>query len=404
MVIIFFSDLLEIPNLRSRSNSYLGYVCERYLFGRKEASLPQATRGEKSWFVTYGISAFFYRIFIMTAIVLFILDEYFLVGVILGIFGAIMWVIVPVGKGLVFLFTNARLRTVRGRAIVVTGLLICLLVGSVGFIPVPWRTVAEGVVWLPDEAYVRAEVNGFVDRVMVESGTRVRKGEILFLCVNPELSTEMSVLTARLKELEARFRQQLPEDRVKAAIVKEEMQYVRKELAQTQERFSQLTVRSQIDGTFVAPNAVDLPHRFVRRGEQLAVVVDLNTITVRSVVTQSDIDIVQDRTIRVDARLAERLNEVTPASVTRIVPTATDELPSRALGSEGGGELIANPVEGEGSKVIEKVFLIDLELPIQEGLVNAGGRVYVRFDHGLEPLAGRWARSIRQLFLSRFNV
>jgi putative peptide zinc metalloprotease protein len=50
------------------------------------------------------------------------------------------------------------------------------------------------------------------------------------------------------------------------------------------------------------------------------------------------------------------------------------------------------------------VFLFDIELPTQEGFYNVGGRVYVRFDHGEEPIVWRWYREIRQLFLRRFNV
>jgi putative peptide zinc metalloprotease protein len=37
-------------------------------------------------------------------------------------------------------------------------------------------------------------------------------------------------------------------------------------------------------------------------------------------------------------------------------------------------------------------------------LVNAGGRAYVRFDHGRVPLAAQWYRQMREIFLSRFNV
>jgi putative peptide zinc metalloprotease protein len=33
-----------------------------------------------------------------------------------------------------------------------------------------------------------------------------------------------------------------------------------------------------------------------------------------------------------------------------------------------------------------------------------GGRVYVRFDHGREPLYYRWHRVVRELLLKRFNV
>jgi len=55
-------------------------------------------------------------------------------------------------------------------------------------------------------------------------------------------------------------------------------------------------------------------------------------------------------------------------------------------------------------KAFQKVFLFDIELPSYEGLYNVGGRLYVRFDHGREPLIWRWYRRLRHLFLRRFNV
>ena len=36
--------------------------------------------------------------------------------------------------------------------------------------------------------------------------------------------------------------------------------------------------------------------------------------------------------------------------------------------------------------------------------LHIGGRAYLRFDHGWEPLGLQWYRRARQLFLSRFNV
>src|SRR5205085_1412203 len=59
------ADLIEIPNLRQRANAYLGYLLERYLFGREEAQLPHATPGERTWFVGYSVTSFIYRIFIV---------------------------------------------------------------------------------------------------------------------------------------------------------------------------------------------------------------------------------------------------------------------------------------------------------------------------------------------------
>jgi putative peptide zinc metalloprotease protein len=53
---------------------------------------------------------------------------------------------------------------------------------------------------------------------------------------------------------------------------------------------------------------------------------------------------------------------------------------------------------------IQKVFQVDVELPASAARLNVGGRAYVRFDHGWQPLAVQWYLALRQLFLARFNV
>jgi putative peptide zinc metalloprotease protein len=136
----------------------------------------------------------------------------------------------------------------------------------------------------------------------------------------------------------------------------------------------------------------------------LAHVVDIETLTVRTVVDQTDIDLIRSGTQAVQVRLAERLESPMSAEVKRLVPAASEDLPSPALGSEGGGQVPLDPHDPKGQKAIRKIFQVDLELPAQQGLVNVGGRVYVRFDHGWEPLAAQWYRQGRQLFLARFNV
>ncbi|MBI2875403.1 MAG: efflux RND transporter periplasmic adaptor subunit [Candidatus Tectomicrobia bacterium] len=398
------ADLIEIPNLRARSNAYMGYLAERYLFGQREAELPAATPGERAWFVPYAIASFLYRILVTVAILLFLAHRFFILTVILAAFGLIGWVIVPAGKGLAFLLTHPRLRSVRGRAIAVSVLLVGTLVGTLYLVPVPLRTLAEGVIWIPEESYVRAGTEGFVDRIVASPGTRVRRGDLLIVCRDPLLSTEVKVLEARQRELKARYTEQWPQDLVKAAIVREELQHVTERLARARQRAADLVVRSQAEGTFVVPQAEDLPGRFIRQGEQLAYVLDLETITVRTVIPQVNIELVRHHTQRVDVRLAERLADPLPATLRRIVPGATEQLPSTALGSQGGGQIPTDPTDAEGVKTIERLFQVDLELPLHTGVLNVGGRAYVRFDHGWEPLLTQAYRRVRQLFLSRFHI
>jgi putative peptide zinc metalloprotease protein len=48
------------------------------------------------------------------------------------------------------------------------------------------------------------------------------------------------------------------------------------------------------------------------------------------------------------------------------------------------------------------VFLFDLTLP-ERTLARVGGRAWVRFDHGSEPLATQAYRRAAQLFLQHFD-
>lgn len=398
------ADLIEIPNLGQRANKYLGYLGERYLFGREDAQVPHATPGERAWFVGYSITSFVYRIFVVFLILMFLTDQFFVLGMFFAMLTAFTWFVLPLGKGLSYLFTSPRIRRVRGRALAVSAGAIAIVLVALCFTPVPFRTRAEGVVWIPDEAIVRAGADGFVERVVGISGSRVSRGDVIVVCHDSVLTTQRAVLEAQLREIEARIREQIPESIVKAKMLEEEKRYIEEKLARTREQVEDLVITAKVDGVLVLPRAEDLPGRFVHRGDVLAHVVDLNTLTVRTVVDQTDIDVIRYSTKAVQVRLAERLASPIDAGVTRLVPAASEELPSPALGSEGGGQVPMDPKDLKGQKAMRKVFQVDLQLPLDLGIVNVGGRVYVRFDHGWEPLMAQWYRQGRQLFLSRFNV
>ncbi len=70
----------------------------------------------------------------------------------------------------------------------------------------------------------------------------------------------------------------------------------------------------------------------------------------------------------------------------------------------GGGKIAIDPHDADGLQTLDKVFQFDLDLNTKIPVTKLGGRVYVRFDHGLEPLALQWYRHLRQLFLRRFGI
>jgi putative peptide zinc metalloprotease protein len=175
-------------------------------------------------------------------------------------------------------------------------------------------------------------------------------------------------------------------------------------MQRAKERQAELAVRSRAEGYFVLPQATDLIGQFVRKRQQLGHVVAQDKMTVRSVISQEDIELVRASGKAVDVRLIERRSHIDHALVTRVVPAATDELPSPALGSQGGGQLRVDPTDKEGHKVVQRFFQVDVELPAEGRPIHLGAHAYIRFDLGWAPLGYQWYRSARQLFLSRLNV
>ena len=106
----------------------------------------------------------------------------------------------------------------------------------------------------------------------------------------------------------------------------------------------------------------------------------------------------------VTVRLPDNFSQKLPALILRKVPAATDQLPSRTLSLEGGGSIAIDPRDARGTKAYQKIFLFDVDLLDLVSNYLVGGRVYVRFDHGREPLYYRWYRVVRELLLKRFNV
>lgn len=396
-------DFLEIPNLRARATSYLIYLCERYLFGRTDASGPVASRAEKVWFVTFAVSSFVYRVAVIMAILVLLGQMSLLLGILFAGSTAFAWVVFPALKIVTFLFTSPRIRRVRRRALLATGGVVAVLVVSLGVVPVPFRTVAEGVVWVPEEGLVRGGADGFIEQVLAQPGTWVKPGTALIQVRDPDLETQLRALEAQLQELDARHRAALQDDRVKADIIVQQRAYVEEGLRRTRERIADLTVYSRAEGLFVLPQAEGLGGRFVHKGQQLGHVVARDRMTVRTVVSQQDIELVRAAKRTVEVRLAERRERIDQAMVKRIVPAASDQLPSAALGSQGGGQLALDPSDKEGRRVVQRFFQVDVELPADRP-VHVGARAYIRFDLGWEPVAVQWYRSARQLFLSRLNV
>lgn len=397
------SDLIEMPNLAQRGQAWWTWLLDHYAFGSSDAVKPDETSTEKRWLFFYTPLAWCYRTTVTISVIFLVAGKYFIVGVAMACWSAFGLVVGPLRKGYKHLHSAPALHRCRTRAYqrtaIALGLLLVLLLG----VPVPLHTHAEGVVWLPDHAMLHAQENGFFHTWIATPDQSVKQDQSVYMLDNPALQAELAVDRAKFDEAQAHYDADAFADPAKAQVSGRQLQEAREVWERTQSRVARLIGHAGSTGELIASMPQDMPGHYYKKGELLGYVLAPHELIVRAVVQQDDIELVHERLDGVHLRLADSLQHEHASHVVRSFPGAVDELPTAALGLNGGGAIATNPNDTNGLKTLQRVFIIDLALP--EGTTPPfGERVHVRFDHGTEPLAYQLVRRLRQVFLGHFSV
>ncbi|MGS0755701.1 M50 family metallopeptidase [Roseateles sp. GG27B] len=164
-------DLLEVPNLGQRASQYCIYLLDRYGFGARDAQPPLQVQGERGLLLAYGLVSPVYRIFITFGLIWFVATEYLFVGAVMALMALWSAVVQPLWKGWKHLRQSATLASARsGIASQWRGAAAGRRLHRTGATAFPLG--APTVVWVPDEAIVRAESSGQV----VRAGSAGRSG------------------------------------------------------------------------------------------------------------------------------------------------------------------------------------------------------------------------------------
>lgn len=398
------ADAVDIPNLYQRAGQYWRYFFQRYLFGLKQVTSPATAPGETYWFIGYSISSLVYRLLVVWFIFVMITDKFFALGVIITSWLVFIQFVIPIFKALHFLFYSPSLKQARSRALMASSAVIVFVVLLVGFIPIPAYTLSEGIVWQPDEALLRAEQEGFASELKINNKQPVEVGTAVMQISDPFLQTEEKKSQARIKELKGKYRANRVENSFEAGLVKEELKVAESELQHIQEKINSMDIRAFKSGTIFIPEADDLPGRFIKKGELLGYILEDKTTTIRMAVDQDDIGQLRENIRNIKVRFASHAKQDFLATVIRQAPEATNQLPSAALSTRGGGRFLVNPESNDELITQQKVFIVDLDFDPGQFNIPLGTRAFVRIDHGGEPLATQMYRRIRQVFLRQFNV
>ncbi len=395
------ADLLGIPNFAQRSNTFYAYLIQRYGFGLENAHSPAHSRREAFWFGLYAPLALAYRLGILAAVCLFLLEDLFVVGVALAFWAVTTQLLWPLVKHVDFVLLNPRLRRHRARALVVSMFVVGGSVAAMVLWPVASLSSFQGVIYPPEQSRLTAGTEGFVKGLLVEDGMPVTQGQAIVALENIFHEGEREALESRLQELTARYTAARTTDRVQAKLAREEIAAVEADLLRNQEKREALLLTAPFDGVFLRVPNSDLKGVYVERGALLGYVVPATNATARVVVVQEERDMIETRLDAIEVRLASDPWQVYRGDLTRSVPQAGFTLPSPVLSTRGGGRFVTQEDDPLALASGERVFEFEIALPEVPADTRIGTRIHVRFDHGSEPLATQWYRDLQQLLLRR---
>lgn len=400
------SDLLDIPNLHQQSRGFLRHLFERYLFGWKNSESPAQTRKERIWFVVFGVTSGIYRIFVFTAIILFVADRFLLAGVVMAIMCLVSWGLVPLGRFVRYLATSPRLERTRLRAIGLTVGAVTVLTGLLAALPFPASFRAPGVLQAADYRQVAGETPGVFGALVTASGQAVDRDDALVQLRDPELSFELALARAQLAETKATQRKALWHQTADLKPLSAYLALMEKRLRRLEERERLLTVRADRGGIWVSPEGEERRGLWVLRGTPLGEIVSRDRFEFVAIVSQANAsrlfgEQIRNVSIRLHGQAAFELQVVDYT----LIPAEQETLPSAALGWQAGGELQVAPTDASGLQAAEPFFQVMAYVQPNEHVFMLHGRSgRIRFRLAPEPLLRQWGRRFRQLLQERYQI
>ncbi len=399
-------DVLEIPNLESRSKLYIRYLVKRYLWGMQKAANPSHTKGEKGWLIFYAIAATVCRVIIVAAIALFLMDMFFSMGMLLVVILVVRWVVLPLGNFLRYLATSSELVRCRERAVLTSAVAVCFLFIAFGLVRMPDRCRVEGVVEPREYSVIHMKTAGFV-RHFLDSGTRTGPdGPELIHAASPELEAKRDQLLAEYRRLQVNRQSARTKEAATTQIMDEKIIAFEEQIERTRQQLDDLALKSPIAGIWVAPDVDRITAMHLEQGHRIGVVANLDELRIRAIASQKVASrLIVDANPQVDIRVKGRPDIELAGRIETIIPAGQEKLPSASLGYAAGGSTRIDLEDPTGRQAAEPFFEILVVPSIPETMIlRPGQTMALRFETSPKPLILQGWRSLLQLFQKRFEV
>ena len=422
------SDMLEIPNLRTKSSTSLSRLAKKWCLGVKLQDDPFLPKRHQGLFALYSVASTIYMWVLMISIFMFVwnaMKPYRMeaIGRMLALFGIYGLIVRPITGIYKFLKVPGRRDEVKSLNITVTAGVVAVIAAAICFIPLPQR------VWCPAELRPRGEetvyvtVDGRLEEILVEANDRVAEGDELARFSNVDLELQIAELEgqesgyrARLASLEReRFTDSAAGMEIRT--VEESLKSVKEQLVKKRQYQSELVLKAPRSGLVLPSETVDekpdpsgrLPGwsgsalakknigATFAEGTVLCMVGDPDHFEAVMIVDQSEVEFVQIGQ-RVDLKLDAFPFETFRGVVDEIAETHI-EVGSERLSVKAGGSVPTTTDEMGREVPISTSYEVLMQVDDAENVFTPGMRGNARVEVGNRTV-GQW---LLRLFWQTFN-
>lgn len=422
------SDILEIPNLRSKATSVLQRTFGTLMLGieaRPDPFLPSRNR----WmFITYSVAAACYRWFITFTIFWFVysvLEPYGfkVIGQMIA-FSAIYGLVgIPLVKLYKFFSVPGRFGTVKVARATLSAVVLAVVAGAIMLIPIDHHVYCSFVVQANNAENVYVDVPGTLERIEIQPNRYVEEGQPILQLSSQRLRvqlaslrTEWATASERLRGIQstAALDRSFAESRASAEAAQKASLATYNKRVLDQDR---LVVRSPISGYFIGPPKVKpdpadsetlgnwdgtpLEPRnigaFLKESTFVGQIIpDLKQLEAVLVIDQQDIEFVKkDQYVEM---LVEGIPlEIFQSQTLRIAPSEMNSTP-RALSSKHGGPIITS-TSGNGEEIPQSTkYLVNVPLENHQEMILPGSCGMAKIRTGTQTIGQRVWRLVCRTF------
>jgi putative peptide zinc metalloprotease protein len=334
------TDMVNIPNLYTLGQKYVIYLNQRYLQGRK---IPDPLQYQtRAWFIRfYGISALIWRWLVTVTLIVLAHLLWHGAGFILAVLAAFVMVILPLLRFALQLPQLPQRAAILTRLLLMVGLgggLVIFLLMHLHWSP---RLIVPAVVDYAQETLIRVDTPGTLREILVQTGQSVKKGELLLVLDNFDLTTDYEDLHKQIKIVQLKQQQLLQQQHLAEHQAEaEKLLELQRKMRELDQQIKALMLYAPHDGKALIGRLEENLQRYLTRGTELLSIAEADRFQIMLSIAQQDIDAFRGQEgVFIRFMRDSDPHQYWQARLTQIKPTASSYIHYPALTALGGGNL-----------------------------------------------------------------